>query len=139
MDDVSGKRYSFAWHGDIRSVHVLLSNPSNVPLTARFRQLNAGGSPSEWEGVPMQPGESWRFIIAKSSASDMGPELIIPDPMKSNLHEVFDRAHFPTATIDEAPPAGDISPFPIYHKKRHKIRPEANIESEASASLPLGK
>jgi hypothetical protein len=31
---------------------------------------------------------------------------------------VFDRAHFPTMTIEEAPVSNDVSPFPIFQKRQ---------------------
>jgi pyruvate formate lyase activating enzyme len=115
---VSGQTHTFDWHGDVRSLHVQFANPSAGALNAWYRCRYNGGNASPWKTVPMRPGESWRFIIAKSSSDDIGPEIVVPEQMKSNLHEVFDRAHFPTVTIEEAPLSGDVSPFPIFQKRQ---------------------
>lgn len=120
--DVKGLESRFDWHGDVRSLHVQFANPSSTLLTAWFRHRYTNGSKGDWQAVPMQPGESWRFIIAKSSNSDVGPEIVVPELLTSNLHEVFDRAHFPTVTIAEAPASGDISPFPVFQKHQPRER-----------------
>jgi pyruvate formate lyase activating enzyme len=116
--DVTGNRHAFDWHGDVRSLHVQLVNPTTTPLNAWYRTRYSSGVASRWNTIPMRPGETWRFIIAKSSSDDVGPEILVPDALKSNLHEVFDRAHFPTVSIEEAPVGGDISPFPIFQKRQ---------------------
>jgi pyruvate formate lyase activating enzyme len=113
----AGARHVFDWHGDIRSLHVQLSNPSREPLVASYRHRYSSRPEGEWKTIPMLPGESWRFILAKTALDDLGPEIVVPEAMTTNLHEVFDRAHFPTVTIDEAPSAGDVSPFPIFQKR----------------------
>jgi pyruvate formate lyase activating enzyme len=115
---VSGRTHCFDWHGDVRSLHVQFANPSAEPLNAWYRHRYGNGSVGAWKTVPMKPGESWRFIIAKGAADDIGPEIVVPEEMKSNLHEVFDRAHFPTVSIEEAPVSGDVSPFPIFQKRQ---------------------
>ena len=60
------------------------------------------------------------IVIDNSSAWRMDPDvpLVVPEGLKSNLHEVFDRAHFPTVSVEEAPVGGDISPFPIYQSPK---------------------
>jgi pyruvate formate lyase activating enzyme len=116
--DVAGQRHAFDWHGDVRSLHVQFANPTATPLNAWYRSRYRNGTVGGWNTVPMKPGESWRFIVAKSSSDDIGPEILVPSEMKSNLHEVFDRAHFPTVTVEEAPVGGDVSPFPIFQKRQ---------------------
>jgi pyruvate formate lyase activating enzyme len=123
VDDVRGQRHAFDWHGDVRSLHVQLANPSATPLNAWYRHRYHNGTAGGWITIPMNPRESWRFIVAKSCVDDIGPEILVPDQMKSNLHEVFDRAHFPTVTIDEAPIGDDVSPFPIF--KKHEVHASA--------------
>jgi pyruvate formate lyase activating enzyme len=113
MDATEHALHTFDWHGDIRSLHVQIVNPTDSPLHAWYRRRRADGA-SEWQPVRLEPGESWRFIIAKASPDELGPEIAIPPQMHSNLHEVFDRAHFPTVTIDESQSPGDVSPLPIF-------------------------
>jgi len=117
IDVTDAVRHTFNWHGDIRSVHVQLKNPTGDPLTAWYRRLHTESS-GNWQCVPLEPAESWRFIIAKASSDEGGIEIVVPPQMLTNLHEVFDRAHFPTVTIDEAPAGGDVAPFPIFQGRQ---------------------
>jgi pyruvate formate lyase activating enzyme len=118
---VAGKEHVFDWHGDIRSLHAQLYNPSGSFLTAWYRHRYRNAATADWNAIPMDPGDSWRFIIAKCSPDDLGAEFVVPETMKTNLHEVFDRAHFPTVTIEEAPAVSDVSPFPIFQKHRPRM------------------
>lgn len=115
--EISGDCHTFAWRGDVRSLHVQMVNPQNHHAVAWQRTTFADGSVGQWEDISLQPRESWRFIIAKSSENDVGAEIIVPPGIDTNLHEVFDRAHFPTVTTAAAPSNGDISPFPIFNGK----------------------
>jgi hypothetical protein len=42
--------------------------------------------------------------------------------MISNLHEVFDRAHFPTVALEEESSVGDVSPLPYFQGNQHKAK-----------------
>ena len=68
--------------------------------------------------MTLQPGESYRFILAKASPDEIGPEIALPAVMTSNLHEVFDRAHFPTVSLEEAQAANDVTPLPMFEGKQ---------------------
>lgn len=111
---IAGKHCCFEWHGDVRSLHVHLVNPTDQWLSGWYRSRRASGAAGGWNEVKMKPGESWRFIIAKSALDDIGPEIVVSEEMTTNLHEVFDRAHFPTVRIEDAPFGGDVTPFPMY-------------------------
>ena len=103
------------WHGDIRSAHVQVRNINNSPTSIYHRRRHANGENENWTVVDLNPGESYRFIVAKSSVDEVGPEVAIPPNVESNLHEVFDRAHFPTLAIEEIGVAKrDIAPLPLY-------------------------
>jgi pyruvate formate lyase activating enzyme len=119
---IEGSHHSFDWHGDIRSLHVQLINRTDRPLTGWYRHRSTNSATTAWSPVEMKPGESWRFIIAKSSPDDLGAEIVVPEEMTTNLHEVFDRAHFPTVRIEDAPFGGDVSPFPIYERHPERAR-----------------
>jgi pyruvate formate lyase activating enzyme len=116
-----GERHAFDWHGDIRSLHIQLKNPMSADMAVWHRRRFEGGRTGAWETVPLRPGESWRFIISKSALDELGPEVIVPAHIESNIHEVFDRAHFPTVTIDEAPSGGDTTPFPLYQSVKPAV------------------
>jgi pyruvate formate lyase activating enzyme len=80
---------------------------------------------SDWSEVRLIPGESYRFIVAKAYKDETGCEIACPSTVASNLHEVFDRAHFPTLTVDEAHAETDIAPLPVYPGKQMAVRKEA--------------
>ncbi len=103
----------FFWHGDIRSMHVQVRNHSQMPVSVFSHRLLENGS-SPWVDVPLAPGESYRFIVAKAYAKEVGCEMSWPQTVSNSLHEVFDRAHFPTVAVEEAKAENDISPLPIY-------------------------
>jgi pyruvate formate lyase activating enzyme len=105
---------SVDWHGDIRSVHVQVRNDSDGTLPVCHRRRRTGSSVSPWTVIRLAPGESFRFIIAKSSTDEIGPDVAMPASMKSNVHEVFDRAHFPTIALEEAVSPNDVSPLPVF-------------------------
>jgi pyruvate formate lyase activating enzyme len=103
------------WHGDIRSAHVQVRNTNDVPANIYHRRRHASDEKENWTVVTLNPGESYRFILAKSSLDEVGPEVAIPPGVESNLHEVFDRAHFPTLAIEEIGVSKrDIAPLPLY-------------------------
>jgi pyruvate formate lyase activating enzyme len=106
---------SFDWHGDIRSVHVEVANTNSTSTPVYHRRRYAGGSEQPWQIVTLQPQESWRFILAKAEERELGPEVAVPAGVDSNLHEVFDRAHFPTLNIEEAGAVpSDSTPMPYF-------------------------
>jgi pyruvate formate lyase activating enzyme len=103
------------WHGDIRSAHVQARNTGYEPVNIYHRRRHADGVEEPWMIVGLEPGESYRFILAKSTKDELGPEVAMPPAVESNLHEVFDRAHFPTLAIEEIGVAKrDIAPLPLY-------------------------
>jgi pyruvate formate lyase activating enzyme len=104
---------TFSWHGDIRSLHAQVKNASSAPASVFHRRLLEKGV-SPWTEVPLIPGESYRFIVAKAYTDEIGCEIGCPSTVTSNLHEVFDRAHYPTVSIDQGNAVNDISPLPHY-------------------------
>lgn len=107
----------FFWHGDIRSLHVQSKNTKDSPQKLYVRRRLNDGTNTEWTVFNLVPGESFRFIVAKNFANEIGAEVALPQGIPNNLHEVFDRAHFPTVAIEEVGVAKtDISPLPIYGK-----------------------
>jgi pyruvate formate lyase activating enzyme len=106
---------TFRWHGDVRSVHVQARNTLAVPARVYDRRHLDDGSSTPWRIVTLAPGESFRFIVAKSAPTEVGCEIVVPGDIQSNLHEVFDRAHFPTVAVEEVGvQAMDRTPLPIY-------------------------
>jgi pyruvate formate lyase activating enzyme len=107
------RQASFDWHGDVRSLHIQLRNDANHDSTVYQRRFGSDSVPG-WEPLRLQRGESYRFIAAKATPGEVGVEVAIPDQMTSSLHEVFDRAHFPTVQVDDGALNDDVSPLPSY-------------------------
>jgi pyruvate formate lyase activating enzyme len=107
-------RRVFDWHGDIRALHLLVRNPTPSALEFYYRSRLRGDRMSPWDVVSLRPNESYRLILAKSDSDEVGPEVAVPASAVSNLHEVFDRAHFPTVSVERATAASDITPLPLY-------------------------
>ena len=111
----------FFWHGDIRSLHAQVRNTSSSPTSLFQRRILKNGT-SEWSELQLIAGESYRFIVAKAYEEEVGCEIGCPPAIASNLHEVFDRAHFPTVAVEEANASTDISPLPMYPGRQVAIR-----------------
>ena len=105
---------SFAWRGDIRALHVQVGNSSNATTAVYHRRFGDPAVPEKWSEVSLQAGESFRFIAAKSTPDEQGVMVAVPEQCTSSLHEVFDRAHFPTVDAAAGSKNDDVSPFPAY-------------------------
>jgi pyruvate formate lyase activating enzyme len=113
---------SIDWHGDIRSAHVQALNKGDEPANLYHRRRHADGQTEPWNVVTLAPEESYRFILAKSSEDEVGPEVAMPPQVTSNLHEVFDRAHFPTLAVEDIGIAKrDIAPLPLFPGIKHNV------------------
>jgi pyruvate formate lyase activating enzyme len=115
----------FFWHGDIRSLHAQARNTSSFSESVFSRRILQNGM-SDWTEVKLVPGESYRFIVAKAYKDEVGCAIACPPTIASNLHEVFDRAHFPTVALEEARSTTDVSPLPIYPGKQMPVRGEGS-------------
>jgi pyruvate formate lyase activating enzyme len=112
----------FEWHGDVRSLHVQVRNKSAVEQVVYQRRFGDPAIGGEWQLVPLAPHESYRFIAAKATPAEQGVEVAIPEAVSSSLHEVFDRAHFPTVEVSAGSLRGDITPFPMYEPPVPRMR-----------------
>jgi pyruvate formate lyase activating enzyme len=113
---------SVDWHGDIRSAHVQVHNTNGGAAKVYYRRRYVDGRHEPWKIISLNSGESYRFIIAKCSSAEIGPEVAMPKSVESNLHEVFDRAHFPTVSIEEAGIASrDVAPLPLFQGGQHLV------------------
>jgi pyruvate formate lyase activating enzyme len=105
----------FDWRGDIRSLHAQVLNPHDKSIAVFVRRLLSDGNATAWQSVTLLPRESYRFIVAKSRIDEVACEIALPHGVSSNLHEVFDRAHFPTLPVDDVGrSATDIYPLPLF-------------------------
>lgn len=105
---------SFRWHGDVRAVHVQVSNASSQTETIYQRRFGDPEVPESWSAILLQPGESFRFIAAKSTPGELGVTVAVPKGCTSSLHEVFDRAHFPTVEAGADSGNSDVTPLPAF-------------------------
>jgi len=109
-------RHAYEWRGDISSLHVQVKNPTDQTATIYYRAQKKKKGP--WTEVLMGPGESYRFILAKWDTNETGQEIALPEFITSNLFEVFDRAHFPTISIEEDVSDNDRTALPKFEGKQ---------------------
>jgi pyruvate formate lyase activating enzyme len=106
---------TFRWHGDVRSLHVQAKNTSLEKTTLYVQRMLKDGKPGPCRAIPLLPDESFRFIVAQSLPDESGARVAVPGHIQSNLHEVFDRAHFPTVSLEDAGvQKTDVSPLPAF-------------------------
>lgn len=106
---------SFDWHGDVRSLHVQLENMGRGTQHALARRRHHDGASTPWQVRMLGERESYRFIVAQSDPNEVGCDIAMPAQIQSNLHEVFDRAHFPTVPVEVAGiRPTDRTPLPLF-------------------------
>ncbi len=110
---VSLETASFEWYGDIRALHVQVRNDADTVQRVYHRRNRSSGT-APWRVVELAPQESYRFIAAKSTPDELGVTVAVPPTCTSSLHQVFDRAHFPTVEDKEGTLNADVSPLPLY-------------------------
>lgn len=110
---------SFSWHGDVRSLHVQVRNDSAVEQPVYQRRFGAAGADERWAVLRLQPAESYRFIVAKATPDEHGVEVVVPAEVHNSMHEVFDRAHFPTVEVAAGALNEDVSPLPSFVVENH--------------------
>jgi len=77
-------------------------------------------------------GEGYRVSMAKSCPEELGAEVAAPASVQVQLHEVFDRAHFPTVCVEEGCAETDVAPLPIYPGRQLPVRAcSAQLETAA--------
>lgn len=116
--DGSHEIASFEWHGDVRALHVQVVNRSELDSFVYVRRSGDARVPAEWSVIGLRAGESYRFITAKSIPSETGVQVAVPPECSSSLHEVFDRAHFPTVAVESGTLSADVTPLPLYVAQR---------------------
>lgn len=109
---------TFDWYGDVRALHVQVRNDSAQEQQVYYRRNLSDTSATEWSVLDLQPNESYRFIAAKSEADEAGVAVAVPPNCTSSLHQVFDRAHFPTTEADSGSLNADVTPLPLFVPQR---------------------
>lgn len=115
-EELSGDGWQMArfdWNGDINNLHVQLRNDTDKPVKVAIRERVPG---SRWWFLPLVPKESYRTMVSRSEPESEGAEIAIPPGVHSSLHQVFDRAHFPTVDVDAGSLRGDVSPLPRFER-----------------------
>lgn len=126
LPDTPLKAASFDWHGDVRSLHVQVRNDSPTEQLVYQRRYGAQGAEEGWTVLRLKPAESYRFIVAKATPDELGVEVVVPPDVRNSLHEVFDRAHFPTVEVEAGALNDDVSPLPSFV-----------VENTARKNLPV--
>ena len=111
----------YAWRGAISSVHVEVRNLTDRPLPVYYRRRRTDGLCWPWERLTFAPGESYRFLVAKSDPGESGLDVAVHRDLRSNLHEAFDRAHFPTVALEEAVAPDDTTPLPRFTGRSESV------------------
>ncbi|MBF0626318.1 MAG: AmmeMemoRadiSam system radical SAM enzyme [Magnetococcales bacterium] len=107
------ERQTYHWRGAIASLHVQVRNANPAPIRFYHRPLPARPE-AGWRGLTLAAGESWRFTLSREGAEETGCEIGCPPGVDCRLHEVFDRAHFPTIPIQQAVAADDKTALPLF-------------------------
>lgn len=128
---------SHTWHGDIRSLHLQVRNTADEEQAVFQRRFGDSEVGPEWTVVRLAPGESYRFIAAKATPAEEGVEVAIPSGVESSLHEVFDRAHFPTVEVAAGSLNADVTPLPQFVPLRgiRMARDQAAVSSEPAGNV----
>jgi pyruvate formate lyase activating enzyme len=66
--------------------------------------------------VSIGAGEEYRFMVSQNEAAETGVQLALDPSITGEMHEIFDRAHFPTVTIDNDGLSTDSTPLPRYKR-----------------------
>ncbi len=109
---IAGQRIAHRWRGDVSAAHVQVRN--GVEHTGTVLHRRVPSDDTRWTVLTLAPGEGHRFLLAKSFPGETGIELIVSPGIDMRLHEVFDRAHFPTVSTEDGTASTDRSPLPIY-------------------------
>jgi pyruvate formate lyase activating enzyme len=126
---------NFDWHGDVRSLHIQARNDTATEQLIYERRYGDPDADHRWKVLRLLPGESYRRIAAKATPAERGVEAAIPAGIKCSLHEVFDRAHFPTVELQSGSLNNDVSPLPSYQVTADR-RPQAPLEKASREMLP---
>jgi len=105
---------SLDWHGDIRAAHVQIHNSGDRPEKLYYRRRFADSDSQLWRVLTLDGGERYRFAVAQSAPNELGFEVASVSKVKTHLHELYDRAHFPTIAVEDAHAETDVSPLPMY-------------------------
>ena len=94
--------FEHVWSGDIVSFHVQAQNTgpraTAVMITRRFASPSA---PALVEQVPLNPGESFRFVVSRSDPSEQAAIVHGDAGVRIRLLDHLDRAHFPTEITED--------------------------------------
>jgi pyruvate formate lyase activating enzyme len=126
----------FDWHGDVRSLHVQARNDAAEEQVVYQRRYGDPAVGPEWTALRLLPAESYRFIAAKATPDEHGVEVAIPGGIRCSLHEVFDRAHFPTTEVDRGTLNGDVSPLPSYAEEAAARTRLRLLAAEPAVNVP---
>lgn len=115
--DPSLPAYEHRWRGDVKAVHIEAHNSSDLPATIAVRAVGGSRDGELARTVPVLPNRSFRFICCKSSPGEDGISVSHPSSLQLQYFDVYDRAHFPTASVEKAEPVADAIPGPVFKRR----------------------
>jgi pyruvate formate lyase activating enzyme len=83
---------SHFWEGDVLSLHVEVRN---VAGERRRLQVARVGGTARGEEVLLEPGQSHRFVVSRSSRDEQAVRVQSESGLDTRLFHLLDRAHFP--------------------------------------------
>lgn len=101
------------WHGDVNACHVEVIN-FGKEKTSIYYWREEGEQISSPRVTHVDPQDSYRFIVSKSSPQETGIRIQYPEDVQVKVYEVFDRAHYPTLDVDQGRSESDSIPLPLY-------------------------
>jgi pyruvate formate lyase activating enzyme len=109
-------RHDHKWRGDVKAVHLEFKNQAPDAATAYVAVLGGEHDGQTLREVPVMGHRSFRVICCKSWPDDIGISVSHPEHVQVDYFDVYDRAHFPTASVDVAEPVRDATPGPIFRR-----------------------
>src|SRR5262249_128286 len=122
------------WHGDIRAAHIQVLNMSDTPAAMYYHRRYKNSALNEWQVLKLKGGESYRFAVTQSSSEETGVELAALTTFRIQLHGRYDRAHFPTMSLDEGHADSDIAPLPVFPGKQLLSESAGQLVSHATST-----
>lgn len=83
------------WSGDVRALHIDARVADGQAGSVFFRTIGETAA-EPWEQRTLRAGEPRRFMLGMAGAAARAVEVVASPGVTVALHEVLDRAHFPT-------------------------------------------
>ncbi len=113
----------YNWSGEIRSMHVEIRNNSQGEQKFFVRHLCDTEKRPVWLVKSLAEDESYRLIVVQGGNDETGVEIAFSEGLEFRHLEVFDRAHFPTLSVEEIGASKDDNvPLPHFNGNQFPMR-----------------